>query len=205
MSETSGFKLTASLGIISLVSGVLLSLGYEFSKPYVARNEKIAVEASVFTVLKGAVRSENLVLAEGGPRAAAEGEKAELYAGYREDGSLVGYAIPAAARGYADVVQVLYGYDPAVKKIIGMTVLKSNETPGLGDKIAKDAAFQENFRALDASEPARIETVKNGKKVQPCQIDGISGATVSSKAVGKALRESATAVLPKLPSPEPRP
>jgi len=100
---------------------------------------------------------------------------------------------------------VLYGYDPAGKKIIGMTVLKSNETPGLGDKIAKDSAFQENFRALDVSDPARVETVKSGKKTNPWQIDGISGATVSSKAVGKAIRESTMLVLPLLPSQEPQP
>ena len=35
---------------------------------------------------------------------------------------------------------VLYGYRPADRKVIGMWILDSRETPGLGDKIYKDAA-----------------------------------------------------------------
>ncbi len=82
--------------------------------------------------------------------------------------------------------------------MIGLQVLSSNETPGLGDRISKDAAFRKNFEALDASLVNEIETVKQGEKTRPWQIDGISGATVSSKAVGKALRESTGQWLPKL-------
>ena len=48
-----------------------------------------------------------------------------------------------------------------------------------------------------------IETVKHGKKTNPWQIDGISGSTVSSKAVGKALRESTTKMVPRLQTPPP--
>jgi electron transport complex protein RnfG len=82
--------------------------------------------------------------------------------------------------------------------IIGLQVLSSNETPGLGDKIEKDPDFRANFTALDASLKQEIVTVKNGEKTEPWQIDGISGATVSSKAVGKALNESAQFWIPTL-------
>ena len=46
--------------------------------------------------------------------------------------------------------------------MIGLQVLSSNETPGLGDRISKDAAFRKNFEALDASLVNEIETVKQG-------------------------------------------
>jgi len=41
-------------------------------------------------------------------------------------------------------------------------------------------------------------TVKHGSKTEPWQIDAISGATVSSKAVGKALNDSAQRLLPAI-------
>jgi electron transport complex protein RnfG len=65
--------------------------------------------------------------------------------------------------------------------------------------------FLENFKALDARlNDARdglahaIVAVKHGTKTQPWQVDAISGATVSSKAVGRALNDSAQQVVPAL-------
>jgi electron transport complex protein RnfG len=43
-----------------------------------------------------------------------------------------------------------------------------------------------------------IVTVKNGKKTDPWQIDGISGATVTSTAIGNGLRRSTNEMLPLL-------
>ena len=44
--------------------------------------------------------------------------------------------------GYQDVIRILlYGYSPEHQAIVGMRVLESRETPGLGDKIEKDPAF----------------------------------------------------------------
>jgi len=79
------------------------------------------------------------------------------------------------------------------------------ETPGLGDKIARDPTFLANFKALDAQlndagDGLRhaIVTVKHGTKAQAWQIDAISGATISSKAVGRMLNDSAQRLLPRL-------
>ncbi len=43
-----------------------------------------------------------------------------------------------------------------------------------------------------------VKTVKHGTKTQPWQIDAISGATVTSKAVGRGINDSAQVLLPKL-------
>lgn len=196
----SSFKLVATLGGIAVFSGVLLALTYEITKPMIARNESAALETAVFDVLPGAVKRENYRLDDEGLRQLEEGStgEANLYAGLNEEGERIGFALSGEARGYADVIRILYGYDPNKKQIIGLQVLSSNETPGLGDKISKDPAFQENFTALDASLVHEIETVKSGQKTGAWQVDGISGATVSSKAVGKALRESTNQWVPKL-------
>ena len=134
----------------------------------------------------------------------SEGEEL-VYAGFDETGALVGVAIEAGGMGYADVIHVLYGYSFAKEAIVGIRVLGSKETPGLGDKIETDEAFQRNFVRLDASiDPATgaaahgIVAVKSGTKQNPWEIDGITGATISSKAMADLLRRSVESRVPLL-------
>jgi electron transport complex protein RnfG len=117
--------------------------------------------------------------------------------------SLAGVAIEAQGMGYQDIIRLLYGYAPQSQAIVGMEVLASKETPGLGDKIEKDPAFLANFRALDVSIAADgqslqrpVEAVKSGSKTLPSQIDGITGATISSKAIAAILRQSSAQWVP---------
>ena len=62
-----------------------------------------------------------------------------------------------------------------------MEVLESRETPGLGDKIVKDQNFLGNFKALEVV--PEIIAVASGTKSKENEVDSISGATISSKAV----------------------
>jgi len=204
--QFSASRLIMVLGVIATLSGLMVVLVYELTRPAIAENRRQAIERAVFEVLPGAVTRHNFRVSEGGVRPADEGSEGILiYAGYRADGTLVGIAAEASAQGYADQILMLYGYRPACHCISGMQVLKLAETPGLGDKIITDSAFQANFTALDAQLDSRgaqlanpIVTVRHGTKRQPWQIDAISGATVSSNAVGRALDRSANELLPKL-------
>lgn len=203
----SPMKLIATLSVIAMISGFTIVLVYQGTQERIAENHRRALEQAVFTVLPGAVSRANFKISESGLRRLSDDDvgDANLFAGFREDGSLVGVALQGSARGYAGEIRVLYGYDPDREKIIGFTVLQSSETPGLGDKIESDPAFLSNFDALDARlDPDGkallnpIVTVSQGTKEQPWEIDGMTGATVSSVAVGRALRESASARLPVL-------
>ena len=118
-----------------------------------------------------------------------------VYAGYDENDKLVGIAVPASGMGFADVLKVLYGYDPEKQAVVGFYVLESKETPGLGDKIEKDPNFLANFSALDVSLSDNfseikntVVPVKNGAKKNPWEIDGITGATISSRAIWEHFR-----------------
>jgi electron transport complex protein RnfG len=194
------------LMLVAMLSGFFVVLAYEWSKPYIEENQRIATEQAVFQVVAGATARRDFRVTANAVRPAAETGEGELvYAAYGADGRLLGVALPAAAQGYADMIRLLYGFDPACQCIRGIKVLKMTETPGLGDKIITDAAFRKNFEALDARlNPAgdglanAIVTVKHGSKTEPWQIDAISGATVSSKAVGKALNDSAQRLLPAI-------
>ena len=43
-----------------------------------------------------------------------------------------------------------------------------------------------------------IRTVKHGSKANPWEVDAISGATITSRAVGKAINDAAQALLPRI-------
>lgn len=190
-----------TLGLVAAISGFLVVLVYQFTLPIIAENQRIAIEKAVFEVVPGAVSREDLHLGPQGLAAAGEGEA--VYVAYDADGKLRGIALQGAAQGYQDVIKLLYGYDPRCQCITGIKILKMTETPGLGDKIAKDPGFLANFEALDAQLDAAgtalaeaIVTVKAGTKQHAWEIDAISGATISSNAVGRALNESAQRMAP---------
>jgi electron transport complex protein RnfG len=122
-----------------------------------------------------------------------------IYGGYDEQGDFVGYAIPAAGPGFQDTIAILYGYEPGAKLVVGMEVLESRETPGLGDKIYKDAVFVGGFSALSV-EP-QIVAVKKGTKSGANEIDAITGATISSKAVVRIINETHAVWSAQLPPP----
>jgi electron transport complex protein RnfG len=190
---------------IGLLCGALIVTVYEWTKPVIARNQADALQAAVFQVLTAAETSRAFEFVEGTGFVPAEAQAGLVYAGYDAGGRLVGVAVEASAMGYQDMIRVLYGFSPSEQAIVGMQVLDSKETPGLGDKIAKDEGFVANFQALSAALNAAsdglanaIVAVKHGEKTDDWQIDGITGATISSVAVAKALDQSASTWAPRI-------
>ena len=195
-----------TLGLVAALSGFLVVLAHHLSLPLIEENKRIAIERALFNVIPGAVTRRDFLLTAGGIEPLGEAPAAtgvHLYAGYDTDSRLAGVALEAATQGYQDVIRILYSYDPACECIRGIQVLKMAETPGIGDKIARDPGFLENFKALDARVDAAgnglehaIISVKSGSKTEPWQIDAISGATISSKAVARMLNDSARQAVP---------
>lgn len=196
-----------TLGIVAMLSGFLVVLAYQLTLPTITENKRRAVERAVFNVVPGAASQTRFIVTnkgiEPGGKNARQGTP--IYAGYDDKGRLIGIGAEAAAPGYADIVRVLYGYSAACECITGISILDSKETPGLGERIGTDPEFLANFSALDASLNDQgtalkhaIVTVKHGSKTHPWQIDAISGATISSTAVGKMLNQSAQHLLPLL-------
>jgi electron transport complex protein RnfG len=200
--EPSGARLVMTLGVAGLVAGLALVGVYTVTKPRIDANKQKALESAIKKVVPGSTKFAQLVW-DGNTLTSDPsgkgGKSKSIYGAYDDSGAFKGYAIPGAAPGYADVIEILYGYDPIKKVVIGLAVLESKETPGIGDKIFKDAAFATNFEALAVAPP--VKAVPHGSKKSPNQIDAISGATVSSKAVGKAIRKSAESWLPRLFEP----
>ena len=120
----------------------------------------------------------------------------------------VGTIIFAEAKGYSSILQVAYGIDQE-NKLIGLTVISQQETPGLGARceevktdetllsviknlFVQEAAstgqpspwFQEQYKGLSHNELWLKSENEHGK------ITSITGATITSDAITKAVRES---------------
>jgi len=197
----SSLRLVLTLAIAGLVSGIAIIGIYESTLPTITANKARELREAVFKVLPGVSQMQALVHRDGELIVVAAPEKDEpvIYGGYDQQGEFVGYAMPAAGPGFQDTIALLYGYKPAEKIVVGMEVLESRETPGLGDKIYKDLVFVGGFSALSV-EP-EIVAVKKGTKSSANEIDAITGATISSKAVVRIINETHTAWSAKLPPP----
>ncbi|MDP1527537.1 MAG: FMN-binding protein [Rhodocyclaceae bacterium] len=197
-----------ALGLIAAICGLIIVSAYQGTYDAVQENKRIAVERAVFKVIPTAKSIvEYWALPDGqiekvGAGGAAQQGAIKFYAGYDERDALAGIAAEGAAKGYADSVRILFAYDPGQQAITGFGVVSSRETPGIGDKIVTDKAFLANF-PLDAkvsndSLANEIRAVKNGSKTSPWQVDAIAGATITSRAVAKAINDTAQALVPRL-------
>ena len=205
---TPAASLLKTLGLVSTVCGLIIVGAYQGTYDAAAANRRLALERTVFNVVPAAKSMTEWQATPQGILPAGSETVAgavKFYAAYDAEGALAGIAAEGAAKGYADTVRILFGYQPGCQCITGIGVVSLRETPGIGDKIVTDKAFLANFTALDARLNAElsalaheIRTVKHGTKASPWQVDAISGATITSRAVGKAVNDAAQSLLPKL-------
>jgi len=193
---------------VGVFCGLLIVSVFQVTRPIIEHNKAEALKKAIFHVLPDASTSGTYRLNDAGGFEILEGEgigEQLVYAGYDEKQELVGLAVQAQGMGYQDVIGLIYGYSFAEDAIVGVQVLESKETPGLGDKIETDPAFLENFERLDVSlvddlsEMANpIVPVKHGAKTNPWEVDGITGATISSVAIAEILNRSAQYWTPRI-------
>ena len=197
--EPSSIRLVLTLAIAGMISGFAIAGAYQITKPRIEANKARALREAVFQVVPGSSVMQKLVLRDGAPVVLLENEQTDepvVYGAYDEAGVFRGYALANDGAGFQDQIELLYGYDPVKKRVVGMRILASRETPGLGDKIFKDAAFVVIFDDL-AVEP-EIVVVKDGRDADH-EVDAITGATISAKAVVKIINESNAFWLDQLP------
>jgi len=184
--EVSTFRLVATLALAGALAGLLIVLVNEHTKPIIDKYKAEQLQLSVYEVLPGVEHYDTWYLVDGAlaltlPAGAKEADYKRLYIGRDKNGAAKGVAISRGESGFQDVIMVIFGFDPVKGVLSGMKILDSKETPGLGDKIFKDMAFVNQFFA---GPQTPLLGVKSGAgKGQPNEIDMITGATISSKAV----------------------
>lgn len=203
--EPSSLRMVLTMAGIGMFCGILIVLTFQLTLPVIKVNKARALEKAIFEVVPAAT-SKVIFIADGDGLEVLEGENEiayKYYAGYDDNGKLVGVALEAAGQGFQDIVRILYSYSPEKKCVTGMMVMESKETPGLGTKIETDENFVANFDALAVTLAGDGKTIENPivlvkptKKTDPWQIEAITGATISSQAIANILEKSTAERIP---------
>jgi Na+-translocating ferredoxin:NAD+ oxidoreductase subunit G len=179
------WKLVMTLGVAGALAGMLIVTVFQWAQPRILAHQARAIALAVDEVLQSPERTETLFVWNGAlvatPPAGVDTVPLDrVWAGYDAAGERVGFAMIGAEAGFQDIIKVMFGYNAETGQLLGMRILESKETPGLGDKIFKDEAFVSQFRA--ALWP--MIPVKPGTGTDdPHEVDTITGATISAKTV----------------------
>lgn len=114
-------------------------------------------------------------------------EEADGYYIGKANNETVGYVFQTEAKGYGGAVKVMTGISTD-GQITGVVILEHSETPGLGAN-AEKASFTDQFK--QAVPENGITLVKN-KAPSDGEIEAMTGASITSRAVTNAVNEAIT-------------
>ncbi|MCM1291115.1 MAG: RnfABCDGE type electron transport complex subunit G [Prevotella sp.] len=177
-----------SLGLITAISGALLGYVYTMTEEPIARQ---AEEAQVLAIKEVAPPFDN------NPRAEAknfsiDGNEFTVYPA-KMHGELVGAAVKGCSmNGFSGEIDVMAGFekDGTLKDY---RVLQQAETPGLGSRMEVWFRDPTAARSVIGKNPALIPFYVTKDAEHNGAIDGITAATISSRAFLEALRNAYSA------------
>jgi len=163
--------ITLKLLIIGVVTAVLLALVNELTKDKIADNTEKEKRGAIGELFTGGI---NITPYLGDmPDDIGINDISII----RENDAFVGYVAEVAPVGFGGEITLMVGVDKN-GAVVGVKVISHGETAGLGSRVS-DAAYLEGYKGADGS------TVGN--------VDLISGATISSKAVREGVKTALSA------------
>lgn len=176
------FKITLNLVIIYLVGGFILAFVYANASPKIFRNNEEAEKKALKQLMPDADVNDKL----------GDWTIHDKHAKYfisKKGGDTIGYIIQSFGKGYSSYINTFIAVDKdfRVQKI---NVLSHAETPGLGDEI-ESPSFKDQFKGKSIE---HLKVIKGDTKED---IQAISGATISSRAVTEDAVKNGVAFLIK--------
>lgn len=174
---------------ITLIAGLVLGFVYELTKEPIALQEEKAIQEACAAVFPGSGDLEmSFEAVKSAPSVAlveeltANGvEVGTAYEAVAGDGTFCGYVVESTSKqGYGGNI-VLYVGVASDGSVSGVSILDISETPGLGMKAEDELVPQ--FAQVTTTQ---FTYTKTGSKTDS-EIDAISGATVTTKAVTNAV------------------
>jgi electron transport complex protein RnfG len=176
-------KLALVLTIIAAGAGLILSVVEGVTRAPIAeqrRLETLKALKAVLPAIDNAPDADTVSLVTGQDKKGRDVSRT-FYRG-RQGDVLSGVAFKVTAtEGYGGNIEIMVGIDPD-GVVSGIEILTHSETPGLGSKIS-EGWFKDQFRGKGL-ENADWRVKKDGG-----QFDQITGATISPRAVVKAVKE----------------
>ena len=169
-------KMVMALTVISVVAGYLLATTNKITKAPIAAAqlaEKLDAMKKVLPAYDNDPVTNTCIV--------KEDSKEWMFYVARKQGAFAGAAFEAASdQGYSGTIRILAGILPD-NSIKGIEIIEQSETPGLGAKIS-GSAFKDQFQGKSIFR-TRWKVKKDGG-----DIDAITGATISPRAVVAALK-----------------
>jgi len=190
MSNASIMESGVTLAAIATICTTLVALTFELTDQRIVANQQAWLEQSLRPALgnvsfdSGISESQLTIPA---PHALPGSGDATIYRVYSNNEPAAALFVVSARDGYSGAIRILVGID-ARGVVTGVHVLEHRETPGLGDQVEtgkSDWAQQFNGRSLGDPAAAGWAVRRDGG-----EFDQLTGATVTPRAVVKALRET---------------
>lgn len=177
-------KITVSLVVIFVAAALIMGVTYKYTSPVRFIAEKKEKEEA----LKAMAPDATDPIKPSGNWSSSHGKPYEYYLA-SSAGKPVAYISSTAGKGYSSFIAMLVSLDTNLK-IKDIKVLHHGETPGLGDQI-EDQKFIGQFKgkALSQLILVKTETTEN--------IQAISGATISSRAVTNGVKDAVQTLVDK--------
>jgi electron transport complex protein RnfG len=171
-------KLGTILFVITAIAGILLGWVHEVTREPIARQlQKEKVEAMRATLPTAEdFRPVDVSLP-------ADSFIREVNGGYKGE-ELVGYDIKVTPKGYGGIIELMVGISMD-GRIQGIRILSHGETPGLGAESVKPA-----FSGQFAGKPAVELSVVKDAPAKEEEIQALTGATITSKAITSAVNQA---------------
>jgi electron transport complex protein RnfG len=157
-------KIIFVLALVSIFSAGILSVADLLSRDKIIENQKKAINQAILTIM---------------PEAQEIKKEDGLYKIFDKNKRLTGYIFLAQGQGYQGTIKIICGISPSLDELLGIEIIESQETPGLGARI-NEGWFKEQFKNLNLKN--KIEYTKR-EVTESSQIQAITGATVSSRSV----------------------
>jgi electron transport complex protein RnfG len=176
-------RVALALTVVCVVAACALSVVHVVTKEKIAEEARKELKEALGVVFPKAETFTPLDLAAFGTL--PESKDIQFLEAYeaQSGGERQGLVFKVASTGYGGPIVLLVGVDTKEGKITGLKVLEHQETPGLGSNVA-EAGFLSQFLGKSLESPFRV-----GEDVQ-----AVSGATISSRAVARACAKVAEIV-----------
>jgi len=192
MSENKKSILSAGLilAVIAAICTSLVALTFSVTKARIVANEQAWLEQSLKPALAGVQYDNNLaesVMTISLPHELPGNEPVLVYRALFENEPVAALFVVTALDGFSGPIRLLVGIDRG-GIVTATRVLRHRETPGLGDFIdSSKSDWIDQFERKSLSSP---DVLHWSLRRDGGQFDQVTGASITSRAVVKAIKET---------------
>jgi electron transport complex protein RnfG len=183
-------KPVLALALLAAVLTVVIVLVANFTHARIVRNEQAWIQQRLDALVAPATHDNDLLadsIAVTAPDLLGSAQPVRIYRARRGGAPVAAVIRAIAPDGYRGPIELLVAIAPD-QRLIGVQVIRHNETPGLGDAFeSRDVHWLDRFRGRSLTDPPppRWTVRRDGG-----DFDAFTGATITPRAIVKAVRNT---------------